>query len=48
MAVVKGASGATEGAPPDPKWRHTGIPDSSQMRKKGSQWVVWNDGSPSA
>src|SRR6516225_2451675 len=46
--VVNGASGATDGAPPEPKCRHSGRPDSSQIRRKGSQWLVWNDGSPRA
>jgi hypothetical protein len=48
MAVVNGASGATVGAPPEPKCRQRGRLASSQMRRNRSQWSVWKEGRPRA
>src|SRR3546814_4045269 len=46
MATAKLASGATSGAPPEPKWRHSGRSASWAAARNGSQWSLWNDGRP--
>ena len=40
--------GRDVGAPPRPKCRHSGMSASCAAARNGSQWSVWNDGSPRA
>src|SRR3954468_17670590 len=48
MDTAKGASSAVDGALPEvPKCIDSGISASWATAKTGSQWSVWNDGSPS-
>ena len=46
MATAKLASGATSGAPPEPKCRHSGMSASWAAASSGSQWSEWYEGRP--
>ena len=48
IATAKFASGATFGAPPLPKWRHTGRSASCAAARRLSQWSLCHDGRPEA